>query len=995
MATRTGWRAQLWPHQVRAIDLIRGYFAAAPERGSALVRMPTGTGKSGVIAVTAHELVQGGHTLVLAPWDALVDQLGRDISVRFWARIRTRPPSRRPVVRLLPSTVDQELRRARGSTIFVATIAALEDLHRDPEKRLYKRLARSLGAVLVDEGHYEPAPNWSRAVRELERPIVLFTATPYRNDFHFFSVHKDYFYSFSHEEAEAQHFVRRVEFASGSWSSPESFVRELLEFLARTFKSEQPRVIVRCATQQAVQQVTAALASQKAAALGIHERFGRGDPRLRRDVPDADLPDLAQFWVHQYKLIEGIDSPAFRVLAMYEPMRNERSFVQQVGRVLRNPERSPRARAWVFSRAEEKLASSWDSYRIYDRDPRNNSYESLATAADFVRSQPLRYHAGRFRALFDLHSQTVHEEINYPRSTQAYPIDRSFDLNTLTSDIERQWHELDRELGEVREPDRYTRVHPYIALRNSPLLLRTAFTESEVGITVYRRVRGYLFYYDSQGQTPDALADVPRVAPGSLERLYRGAVARLTSVSLRNTQLGRYDVRRRSLQAYAVDELAPDLADHAHFASTATGFTQPRQDQIVQRYVGFTNARVSDRSGGTTTYEEYVAWLEALADQLDASPRPLAVFNRYAEVVPPPNNPSPENVLLDFDAALFEESLLVAAGKPRALDIADLCLDVEPDGTFQLDANGRHYSVAITWSAQTQTYHLQSQELDDAYTNRDIERRPRSLIAYLNRLQAFRVVPRHARYLIYSRRRFYRPRVPLWGEAAAGRLELLNILEPVEQFAQGMKEKGGPKSTINNGAGWAAGSLFQRVDSLGAGTSLNRFMKTLDLLVCDDMGTEVADFIGVDSKQRRVIAMHAKAFDPPRLQSASALHEVSAQALKNLGFFQPFAVGEPANLDRWDKPWVNNPVGTVTTRIRRGNCTGQEAWQRVRDALRDPNYAREIWLLLAGGLSKRALEANRALTKPPPETIQILYALQAVWSSVSATGARLRIFCAP
>lgn len=93
MATKTAWRAQLWPHQVKALNLIRRYLAAAPERGSALVRMPTGTGKSGVVAVAAHELVQGGHTLVLAPWDALVDQLGRDISVRFWSRFRTRPPS--------------------------------------------------------------------------------------------------------------------------------------------------------------------------------------------------------------------------------------------------------------------------------------------------------------------------------------------------------------------------------------------------------------------------------------------------------------------------------------------------------------------------------------------------------------------------------------------------------------------------------------------------------------------------------------------------------------------------------------------------------------------------------------------------------------------------------------------------------------------------------------------------------------------------------------
>src|SRR2546426_277923 len=81
--------------------------------------------------------------------------------------------------------------------------------------------------------------------------------------------------------------------------------------------------------------------------------------------------------------------------------------------------------------------------------------------------------------------------------------------------------------------------------------------------------------------------------------------------------LGRWDVRRRAVQAFAIDELAPDLGDHAHFASVVTGFTRPHAGSPIHRYVGFAKARVRDRAGGATTFADYVAWLEALAAELD------------------------------------------------------------------------------------------------------------------------------------------------------------------------------------------------------------------------------------------------------------------------------------------------------------------------------------------------------------------------------------------
>lgn len=988
-------RPQLWTHQIAALDVIRRYLSAGSERhGSALIRMPTGTGKSGVIAVTAHYLAPPGHVLVLAPWDALVRQLIDDIEKRFWNRIKLTPPKSRTVARLLPSTADAQLTAAKGKDqIFVGTIAALEDLHRDAPQ-VYARLARSLAVVMVDEGHYEPAPDWSRAVRELERPVVLLTATPYRNDFKYFHVDPAFRYSYSHEQAEADHHIRRVEFQDEGWTSVAGFCSALLAFTTRTFGNEQCRVIVRCARQETVSQVTNALRARGASVIGIHERFdSRTGEGYVRSVPNPDLADAPQFWVHQFKLMEGIDNPRFRVLAMFEPFRNERSFVQQVGRILRNPSESPTERAWVFSHPVARLRDSWEAYRAYDRDPRSQEYWSPAA---FARSLPRQYLDRRFREPFDLDGASAPRDFDYPRTTRVFAVGADFDLPTLARAIEREWNDFDIDMGPTGSPDALTRVHPYIVLRNSPLLLRKAFPEFALGFTVYRRVRSYLFYYDSEGHVPQVLTERSPIEPSSLERLYQGPHARLTSVSLRNTNLGRYDVRRRTLQAYAIGDLAPDLGDHAHFASTATGLTTAAGagGGVVHRYVGFTNARVRD-GAGSTTFDDYKDWLAELADQLDrTTTRSLTVFDRYAEAVRAPANAQAENILLDFDQDSFRQKPQPSAAS-RPLHVEDLCLTVDRGGRFQLRANDQDYAVQITWRPTKRRYHLDAPELNAAYEAVSPDPRAPSLVAYLNRQQAFRVVPRGSTYSVYARGRFYRPRLALWGRVGSDRFDLLQVLEGVPQLAAIGSEKGDANSTRPHGAGWAVGSLFDFIDRHAVGTSAAPLFAGIDLLVCDDLGTEIADFIAVDSHTRRVIAMHAKAFPQPKPLSASAFHDVSAQAVKNLGYFQPYFVGTPKGLARWSGPWVSPREGTVTRRIRIGNVTGALAWERVRAALRDPDYTREIWLILGRGLSKTALEAARAADRPPAETIQILYSLQSTWSATSSVGARLRVFCSP
>ena len=388
-------------------------------------------------------------------------------------------------------------------------------------------------------------------------------------------------------------------------------------------------------------------------------------------------------------------------------------------------------------------------------------------------------------------------------------------------------------------------------------------------------------------------------------------------------------------------------------------------------------------------FDEYNEWLEDLARALDDSNvRPLHVFSRFAEVIQQPADPTPRNILLDFDPGDFSDGQNVPGGRLR---IDDLCMDVT-EGHFTLSANDEIFEVSIKWDARAGQYLLSCQDLDQRFSIAATSSGPRavSVVSYLNREQAFRVIPESGRsegYCIYTGRRFYRPRLPLGPNTSSDNPDLLGLMQGVAQLGSIATEKGVPGSATSTG--WEPESLFGFIDSRGTGSALENDMK-FDLLVCDDMGTEIADFIGLDSANRRVVAIHAKAFSSAKQISASSLQEVSAQALKNLGFLQPYPYGKPPNLNRWGGTW-HGPAGRVNLRIREGSGTPVELWRRMRETMVDPQATREVWIMLGHGPPQSLLRSESKRRPPRAEVIQMLFSLQATWGAVASTGARLRV----
>jgi superfamily II DNA or RNA helicase len=503
----TSWtKLPLWDHQKRAVEAVEKYMEAESD-GSALIRMPTGTGKTGVIATVARCLPSIENVLVLTPWAALRTQLQRDLNERFWSRIGA-DPQRWPVnVELLfPSTVRKTATRVKSKTIFIGTIAALQATLAGWEDD-YHALRRKLDLVIVDEGHREPAPKWAHAVRGLGKPTVLLTATPYRNDHKMFNVDAAHVYPYSHRKAVEQRFIREVKFREESFGDPDSFVNKLIRFSDGPFRKLRPnavqdhRVIVRCETDAEVNEIAAALKKKGQSVIAIHERFTDEEEDYTQVVPETDKED-AKFWVHQNKLIEGIDDPRFSLVAIYGPFGNARSLVQQVGRVLRNPTRAIGQTAWVFCNVGDAQRAFWEGYRMYEEDFEQSPVRREARQQFFtmVGQQPeYEYFDGVYRKRFDYSAPDLHLAFHYPLAANVMRVKQSFESKKFLTAIAEEWNEGDFEILRVEHPDKDTWVHVYVSFGNSPLLKDQALVGYKIGISVTHLERNLLFFWDSEG----------------------------------------------------------------------------------------------------------------------------------------------------------------------------------------------------------------------------------------------------------------------------------------------------------------------------------------------------------------------------------------------------------------------------------------------------------------------------------------------------------------
>lgn len=167
--------------QVEAYMRIQEHFKISPEE-EALVILPTGSGKTGLISIAPFGICKG-RVLVITPGNITKKSIAKNMEViedNFWINYEVifdinDVPN---VLEYEQDVFDSDLKKAN---IVYTNIQKLNSVY---TRSLLKRVDKNFfDMIIVDEAHHSPANTWQEVINYFENAKVLHvTGTPYRGD---------------------------------------------------------------------------------------------------------------------------------------------------------------------------------------------------------------------------------------------------------------------------------------------------------------------------------------------------------------------------------------------------------------------------------------------------------------------------------------------------------------------------------------------------------------------------------------------------------------------------------------------------------------------------------------------------------------------------------------------------------------------------------------------------------------------------------------------
>lgn len=988
-----------WVNQRAALDRMDAYLAAGSDR-QAMVRMPTGTGKTAVIATLAQLLADKQRCLVVAPWENLVRQLRSEFADRFWLKVgEEKSFTPRQCKVFTPSSFAAARKDVAAAGVLLCTNQTLQALRKDDAH--FRKLRAWCELVLVDEGHREPAPRWAEAVRELESPTILFTATPYRNDLQLFDVDPAYTYSFTFGEALDADIVRNVSFIDGSWalSGPNAtteFAEQLIKSVTASAKQlgvdeSKIRVIVRCDDAEQIRSVVPALAARGRTVIGIHETFTRSQgQKFVKDVPDPSI-EAAQFWVHQNKLLEGLDDPAFRLIGIFGRFTNARNLVQQVGRVVRNPGLQAGEVAFVLAHRKHGQKALWDRFIEYEKYVRERVAQGGNEISALEHFLAARAAVPRFYFLGDFRKHLHPEDVTDPRevvllrkSVLVRNAGNGFSWKTLVRGIQHELLTGDAGPFGMAYQDQSTFLQLFQISEQSELVSE-AYLETRLGYVLARKLDDLIFFANSEGRLPRYLVSkTAAIQPEELQRLLPDQHSTIKEISLINGDFGNNTYLRRSLSTQSLEEVPPTLSDYVHVCSTATGSVRLASgggNETRRRYLSFTRGRLAERTTPIVEYDVFAKWLDDMAAQLrDTALTGDDSLERFARPYQYTGSEEPSHILFDIASETIDATAMAPTATPSKPD--DLWL--VNSGRFRGEIDEQQFEATIQFNSQNGRFEIESAQLDTVKIDLPDGRR-RVFTNYLNDSQEFRILLGAS--VVYAQGRFFTPNLRPW-RGGGSRINIEKIVVGCKGLENITSEKG-------DLTGWSASSVF------GAITDKSKVFRDAqwmpEILVCNDVGVpEIADFFGLSDK--KIVMIHAKKAKKGSKLSASSFHEVCSQAVRYLGFFNPSDTQTKLSEAKIAAKWNPNAAKyKEQTRLvwSPAGIDAKAAWQKFAAAISDPTYSREVWLVMGNGLSQGGFVKAVEKKTPKPNEREMSYLLQSTWCAAASVGASLKVVCMP
>ena len=371
---------------------------------SAIVVLPVGCGKSGLMAVLPFG-TSCRRTLLVAPNTTIRAALAQAVDVSgescFLKRMQIRVDAKSGPFCAVLDGRDVPLADCDASHYVVANI---QQIVAAGDRWLNQFPADYFDLILIDEGHHNPAASWRKLFeRFVSAKIVSLTATPFRSDGQDLIGDLVYRYTFSRaasrgyikhlraltvaptqiyftarddtriytlEEVlklrEATWFRRGIALAPKcNWDIVRASAQKWLELRKATGTHHQI-IAATCSTEHA-EQVRDLYAKLGLRVAQIHSKLS---PYERRTAIEHLREEQLDCIVQVDMLGEGFDHPPLSVAAIFRPFASLAPYVQFVGRIMRVLREAepmhPENQGWVVSHAGLHVDRHWDDFHQLD-----------------------------------------------------------------------------------------------------------------------------------------------------------------------------------------------------------------------------------------------------------------------------------------------------------------------------------------------------------------------------------------------------------------------------------------------------------------------------------------------------------------------------------------------------------------------------------------------------------------------------------------------------
>lgn len=358
-----GFTAHDRPHslrrpQIAALHSIVGYQSSGlTEPG--IVVMPTGTGKTETMLAWL-VAQRPERVLVVVPSTALRDQIAskfENLGVLQREQI-VGSGAIRPRVGTVAGRFDSEDEAAAFIAECNVVVATPNAIHAT-EAAVRNAFFAGFTHLLVDEAHHAPARTWTEIIRAFgERPVLLFTATPYRRDG--LSLPGRVIFRFPLREAQKEGYFSRIDFTAvlDLDDDDEALATAALERLRSDVSAGHQHLLL-------------ARVRSKPRADEVHAMYARLAPEFAPKVIYDSLPAsqraeaILAMREHSSRVIvcvdmlgEGFDLPTLKVGAFHDGHQSLSPMVQLIGRLARTSSPEPIGTASVFVRQDPRQALS-------------------------------------------------------------------------------------------------------------------------------------------------------------------------------------------------------------------------------------------------------------------------------------------------------------------------------------------------------------------------------------------------------------------------------------------------------------------------------------------------------------------------------------------------------------------------------------------------------------------------------------------------------------